>query len=122
MRILPALTLTLALLGPAQAPAQDPAQDPGQSPGNPDLSQGAELLSQGLRLILRGLAEELEPLEESWAQLIELLGDMSAYDPPEVLPNGDILIRRRHPLPPAPQKPDAAPDTMPDPEADEIEL
>jgi hypothetical protein len=32
--------------------------------------------------------------------LEDALRDLSAYHPPEVLPNGDILIRRRTPLVP----------------------
>jgi len=92
-----ALALSLALTGPAVA------QD---SPRNPDLSEGLGLLEQGTRLMLRGLMEELGPalreMEEGFGALQEMLGDMTLYHAPEVLPNGDILIRRRTPLEPDP--------------------
>ncbi len=76
---------------------------------NSDLSQGAELLSEGTRLILRGLMDELEPAAEGWARLLEMLNDFSAYEMPEMLPNGDIIIRRKAPL---------VPDTSEDGEVD----
>lgn len=76
--------------------------------GDP-LSRGAELMREGMGLILRGLRDELEPmtddLAQGWAKLIEMLGDFSAYEMPEMLPNGDIIIRRKVPL-----VPDQAPD------------
>ncbi len=43
------------------------------------------------------------------------LQNLDAYHPPEVLPNGDILIRRKEPLPGAP----AAPGT---PDEGEVDL
>ncbi len=61
-------------------------------------SEGAELLSEGTRLILRGLLQHLEPAAEGWGQLVEMLNDFTLYHAPEVLPNGDIIIRRKEPL------------------------
>ena len=91
-----ALALTLALAAPATA------QDAPEAPRNPELSEGFSLLEEGARLMLRGLVEELAPalreLEDGFRQLQELVGDMALYHAPEVLPNGDILIRRRTPL------------------------
>ena len=55
-------------------------------------SEGLELLQEGTRLLLRGLMEEMGP---GLREMQRRLGDLSAYHPPEVLPNGDILIRRR---------------------------
>ncbi|WP_371168548.1 hypothetical protein [Aliiroseovarius sp. 2305UL8-7] len=73
-----------------------------QPPNNPELSEGAELLSQGFKLLLEGLANEVEPMADQWAEgwagLVERFGDLNAYHPPETLPNGDIIIRRRTPL------------------------
>lgn len=63
-----------------------------------DISRGAELLGDGARLLLHGLLDELQPAAEGWAKLLEMLNDFSAYDLPEMLPNGDIIIRRREPL------------------------
>ena len=99
-----ALALSLVLAGPALAQDSQPA------PRNPDLSEGLGLLEQGTRLMLRGLMEELGPalreMEEGLGALQEMLGDMTLYHAPEVLPNGDILIRRRTPLEPGAPEPE----------------
>lgn len=60
-----------------------------------DLKEGMGLLSEGTRLLLRGLMGEIEP---ALRELEGALQDMNAYHPPEVLPNGDIVIRRKVPL------------------------
>lgn len=67
---------------------------------NPDLERGGELLREGFGLLLEGLAAELEPMAEGWQELVDQLGDLSAYHPPERLPNGDIIIRRKIPIEP----------------------
>ena len=59
------------------------------------LRDGFGLIQEGTRLMLRGLREEIDPLLRD---LQDRIGDLSAYHPPEILPNGDILIRRRVPL------------------------
>lgn len=89
--------------------AQDSTQDDGLSL----MERGAELLLEGLMREmepamddLQGLFEEMEPalrtfVDEMGPALAELLGkidDISAYHPPEMLPNGDIIIRRKSPL------------------------
>ena len=80
------------------------AQEGGTSSGNPDLAEGAEMLSEGFKKLFRGLLDELEPAgdaaEQGWNDLVDWLGDLSAYEAPEQLPNGDILIRRKEPLTP----------------------
>lgn len=98
-----ALALLLAT-GPTVAQDETP-------PDNPELAEGAELLNRGFQLLLEGLANEIEPMaqewSEGWAELVEKFSDMQVYHPPEVLPNGDIIIRRRIPLdPPAPGETD----------------
>ena len=87
-------TLTAALVLAAM-PAM--AQDQGDTPRNPDLSQGAELLSEGMKLFLKGLMAEGE---EGWGRLVDWLDDVTLYEAPERLPNGDIIIRRKVPLTP----------------------
>ena len=72
---------------------------------NDTLDEGAELLREGFGLLLEGLAEEMAPLAEGWQDIVDDLGDMSLYHAPEVLPNGDIIIRRKTPLPAAPDVP-----------------
>ncbi|MDJ0629177.1 MAG: hypothetical protein QNJ44_13045 [Rhodobacter sp.] len=61
-----------------------------------DLQEGMDLLSEGTKLLLRGLLGEIEP---ALRELEDALRDMNAYHPPEVLPNGDIIIRRKTPRP-----------------------
>ena len=60
-----------------------------------DVEEGMNLLSEGTRLLLRGLMSEMEP---ALRELRDALSDINAYHPPEVLPNGDIIIRRKIPL------------------------
>lgn len=81
------LILTVALALPASA--QDkPAP-------NPELGEGIDLLGRGAELILEGLLAELGP---AWAEMVRLLDNINAYHPPEILPNGDIIIRRKQDL------------------------
>lgn len=78
---------------------------------------GPSLMEQGLELFFEGLRDEMGPTLESfedWAEqfgpsmqgfmsemgpalseLMEQVQDWSRYEMPEVLPNGDILIRRK---------------------------
>ena len=58
------------------------------------LREGMDLLSEGTRLLLKGLMGEIEP---ALRELEGALQDLNAYHPPEVLPNGDIIIRRKTP-------------------------
>ena len=91
------------------------AQDEG---GKSLMEQGAELFFEGLRKEMEpaledllGLAEQFGPamqsfIEEMGPALAEIGGkvkDWSAYEAPEMLPNGDIIIRRK---PDAPDQPD----------------
>ncbi len=58
---------------------------------------GRDLMAEALRLFMRGLIEEMEPAVDG---IEGLLDDLGAYHAPEVLPNGDIIIRRKRPLDP----------------------
>ncbi len=73
-----------------------------------DVEEGSDLLQEGAKLLLRGLLSEIEPqlddmakaLDEAAPQLqelMEVIGDIRNYHAPEVLPNGDILIRKKTP-------------------------
>ena len=125
MRVL-ILSLPFALT-PLALPAQD-APAP-----STEMDQGMSLLQQGAELFLRGLMTEVEPKMQEMQKGLDGLGqkmgaaldqaqpwitalssmvdDFGYYDPPERLPNGDILIRRKadapplvlEDLPPAPQ-------------------
>lgn len=99
-RLIIPVVICAALSVAAQAQSEDP--DTGQQ----DMAEGADLLERGARLFLRGLMDELEPtfkelsesVEPALRQLLELVEDFDAYHPPERLPNGDIIIRRKTPL------------------------
>ncbi|WP_372573700.1 hypothetical protein [Ruegeria jejuensis] len=111
MRILLAIALTAGLAAPVSA--QD---DEGRSL----MEQGAELFLFGLRQEmdpmlqnLLGLADEFGPsmlsfFEEmgpAFADMAQEVKDWSVYEMPEILPNGDIIIRR---------KPEPSPDPVPE--------
>ena len=89
---------------------------------------GGDLMRRGLELFLEGLQDEVSPalrdfadlagqagpaLQQFWQEMgpafAELMGevqDWTAYHPPEILPNGDIIIRRKTPAdPPEPDSP-----------------
>jgi hypothetical protein len=106
MRHALAFALCLGLALPAAA------QEAGSEGGATDMDEGFSLLEEGTRLLLRGLMAEMEP---ALRELQGALQNLDAYHPPEVLPNGDILIRRKEPLPGAP----AAPGT---PDEGEVDL
>lgn len=80
--------------GLALAPAVALSQDDAAPRPNPDIAQGAERLSEGLKLLFQGLMAEGQ---EGWVRLGDWLEDINAYEPPERLPNGDIIIRRKLP-------------------------
>lgn len=61
----------------------------------PDEPMGRDLMGEALRLFMQGLMSEMEPALDD---LSELLGEIDSYHPPEMLPNGDIIIRRKTPL------------------------
>lgn len=108
-----------------------------------DNDDGFNLMEEGARLFLRGLMTEMEPalreLDEAAREMEPLLRDFAAemgpaltdllaqvedwtmYYPPEMLENGDIILRRRVPL--VPDAPEAAPKAdMPPDEGDKIDL
>lgn len=81
---------------------------------------GFSLMEEGAKLFMRGIMREMEPalddlkkfseeIEPGLRQFVEQMGpalgelmekidDFTAYHPPEILPNGDIIIRRKTPL------------------------
>lgn len=95
--------------------------------------EGLGLMEEGARLFFRGLMSEMDPaIEElegladdmlpllrelraemgpAFRTLLEEVDDWSAYRAPEILPNGDIILRRKVPLTPddAPEVPEDGP-------------
>ncbi|MCC5959665.1 MAG: AAA+ family ATPase [Rhodobacteraceae bacterium] len=57
---------------------------------------------------MRQMERSLEAAEPELRRFLGQLRDMVEYEPPEILPNGDILIRRRHPTNPDVDAPDQA--------------
>lgn len=57
--------------------------------------EGRDLMSEALRLFTRGFLQEMEPAMDNFSALLD---NLDAYHAPEVLPNGDIIIRRKTPL------------------------
>ena len=100
---------SLALTAPAMAQDEEP-------------ERGFSLMERGAELFFRGLLNEMDPLLqdlEEFAEGIEPalrdfvaemgpalrdilaeVEDWSVYEPPEMLENGDIILRRKTPLPP----------------------
>ena len=90
------------------------------------MEQGVELFFEGLRQemepaleSLQGMAEEFGPSIRSFlevmgpalAELATDIRDWSAYEAPEMLPNGDIIIRKKpKPEAPAPEGEETAPE------------
>ena len=94
-------------------------------------SEGPSLMERGAQLFLEGMLKEMAPAieefegladdlgpvlrgfaDEMGPKLAEILGqveDWSAYEVPEILPNGDIIIRRKT------DRPLTKPDTKSDP-------
>lgn len=95
-------------LGAAPAWSDEPA---------PSVDKGFDLLDQGARIILRSFLDQAEPamkdlkdgMGEAMAKMGPALQDLLAkmddirnYEPPEMLPNGDIILRRKLAAPPKP--------------------
>ncbi|SFE07751.1 hypothetical protein [Roseivivax sediminis] len=113
MRHLIAIPLALSLLA-APAMSQDAVED--------DEGRGFSLMERGAQLFFRGMMDEMEPALRDLRALAEDLGpelqdfvsemgpalrgvlerveDWSAYHPPEILDNGDIIMRRKADRPP----------------------
>lgn len=73
-----------------------------------EVQEGMDLLSEGARRLLEQLTEDLTPLLRQLESQIE---ELQSYEAPEILPNGDIIIRRKPDPAPAPDDPgpEAAP-------------
>jgi len=80
------IILTLAFAAPASAQGSQP-------PAAPPL----EDMARAMREALEAFSEQIAPWAE---QLGRLLDDPGAYQAPELLPNGDIIIRRKPDAPP----------------------
>ncbi len=74
-----------------------------------DVDQGLRLLQQGSKLLMQRLIDRFEPdlralaleMGPALLRLQGMVGDLSNYHAPELLPNGDIILRRKLPVVPA---------------------
>ncbi len=102
------ITLTATLAFALALPAQ--AEDKTETEGFGLMEKGARLLFEGLMQEMQpalrdmeGLAERMEPalrglvenMGPALGDLLEQVEDFSKYHPPEILPNGDIILRRK---------------------------
>jgi hypothetical protein len=75
--------------------------------GSGDTGGGAEdrPLSEQLDDVFRSLMEQMKPALDELLDALEVLEGIDSiknYENPEILPNGDIIIRRREDAPPIP--------------------
>lgn len=108
IRIAPLLALTLVLAGPLQA-QNTPAPVEPETEGTPFLDRLDRMFRDFMTEIepqMRELQRGFEGLEPELQNLLERMRGLTEYHPPEIQPNGDILIRRRQ-----------AEDGVPDPDA-----
>ena len=113
------IALAAAMVLAASLPAS--AQDEGER-GLSLMERGAQMFLEGILKEmepaldeLEGLAQEMEPrlrefadaMGPALADLFDKVDDWSAYHAPEMLPNGDILLRRKVPLDPEAEAPPA---------------
>lgn len=116
IRVLPVIALCLLTFPAAALEEQDD--------GTEQMRKGLELFMEGLRgemapalKDLKGLADQFGPSMRSFLQemgpafgeIIDSVKDWTDYHPPEMLPNGDIILRKKtapqppaEPLPPPP--------------------
>lgn len=113
-----ALLTAISLAMPVQA--QDTTVE-----DSTEMEEGFDLMEEGAKLLLRGLLNEMEPalddfeelaegmirdfgpamqefaeqMEEGLAEVLTLIDNIRYYENPEILPNGDIIIRRREDAP-----------------------
>jgi hypothetical protein len=95
MRTIRVLAISIVAAGLATAPVYGGSEDTGDRP-----------LSEQLDEALRGLIEQMKPALDEFLGTLEVLEGIDSiehYRRPEILPNGDIIIRRREDAPPLPR-------------------
>jgi hypothetical protein len=91
MRTARVLAISILAAGLAIAPAYGGSED--------------RPLSEQLDEAFRGLMEQMKPALDEFLGTLEVLEGIDSiehYQRPEILPNGDIIIRRREDAPPLP--------------------
>lgn len=62
------------------------------TPALAEEERGRDLMAEAFQLFMRGFMAEMEPALDDLSKLVQ---DLNGYHPPEILPNGDIIIRRK---------------------------
>jgi hypothetical protein len=105
MRMARLLAISTLAVGLAIAPAYAGSPDPEERP-----------LSEELNHIFRQMIEQMKPALDELMETLEVLENIDSiehYERPEILPNGDIFIRRRDDAPPLPESDDEQPEVEP---------
>ncbi|CUH87250.1 hypothetical protein PH5382_01175 [Phaeobacter sp. CECT 5382] len=117
--LVPALVSLSVLTTPASAEEKEGSND--NNNGSSLMERGAELFWEGLRKEMAPSLEELEELMATigpsmqnflsemgpaLAEIVDKVEDWSVYEVPEILPNGDIIIRKKQPEPEDPKSSD----------------
>lgn len=98
--------LGASLLAPLPTAAQD---DPAERSERPEL----RMFDDFARRMMQSLLQQITPDHEAWLDVLE---NVDRYEPPEVLPNGDLLIRRK------PEERPKEPETAPEQDRETIDL
>lgn len=83
----------------------------GAAPGLPALAESDDPpLSESIERLFQDLMEEMRPTIDGLSETLETfekIDSLEHYERPEILPNGDIIIRRREGAPPLPDPAEA---------------
>ena len=91
VRRLRSAALGVALASFLLSPATTRAEETAPPSETPDLRKGAEEMSEAAQEAIERFVAMIGPMLENFEHWID---DMPRYEAPEVLPNGDIIIRR----------------------------
>lgn len=107
MQIAKHLTLALAVMMaapmPAHAQTQGEALEENLRDGLEDLERKADELSETARQTIEDFIKIIGPMLSRFSTMID---GLPAYQAPELMPNGDIIIRRKRPEPVLPGETD----------------
>jgi len=96
MRAARVLAISVVAAGLAIAPAFGGPADTGAGAEDRPLS---EQLDEAFRSLMEKMTPALDELLETF-EVLEEIDSIKHYESPEILPNGDIIIRRREDAPP----------------------
>lgn len=111
-----ALVLALSLV-PAPLLAQETTPAPPEAEAEAE-AEGPSLMERGLALFFEGFQQEIEPalngmagaltdMKPAFDELMAMMDDITNYSMPEMLENGDIIMRRKPEAPPVEPPADA---------------